>query len=107
MLGCLVPIYRRGMTAAFHAVGLSGIAVAILSTPATVCYVSSLKRSAVAEVMSIAATGPLLSGGFAQLLIGEKKRRATILASVFALACVVVMVGPGAFGGHVDGESDG
>jgi drug/metabolite transporter (DMT)-like permease len=105
MLGCLAPMYGRKVIAAFRTMGVSGIVVAILSALATVCYVSALKLTTVAEVMSIAATGPFLSGGLAWLLIGEKEHWATIIASVFALAGVVVMVGPGAFGGHNAGAA--
>jgi drug/metabolite transporter (DMT)-like permease len=105
MLGCLAPMYGRETVAAFRTMGLAGIVVAILSALPTVCYVSALKLTTVAEVMGIAATSPFVGGTLAWLVIGEKEHWATIVASVFALAGVVVMVGPGAFGGHTAGAA--
>jgi drug/metabolite transporter (DMT)-like permease len=105
MLGCLSLMYGGETIAAFRTMGRAGIAVAILSALATVCYVVALRLTTVAEVLSIAATGPFLTGGLAWLLIGEKEHWATIVASLFAMAGVVVMVGPGAFGGHVAGAA--
>jgi drug/metabolite transporter (DMT)-like permease len=105
MLACLALMYRSETVSAFRTMGPSGLAVAILSALATVCYVIALRLTTVAEVMSIAATGPFLCGGLAWLVIGEKEHWATIVASVFALAGVVVMVGPGAFGGHIAGAA--
>jgi drug/metabolite transporter (DMT)-like permease len=105
MLGCLSLMYGGETIAAFRTMGLAGIAVAILSALATVCYVVALRLTTVAEVLSIAAAGPFLCGGLAWLLIGEKEHWATIVASAFAMAGVVVMVGPGAFSGHVAGAA--
>jgi drug/metabolite transporter (DMT)-like permease len=105
MLCCLSLMYRGETIAAFRTMGRSGVAIAILMALATVCYVVALRLTTVAEVVSIAAAGPFLSGGLAWLLIGEKEHWATIVASVFALAGVVVMVGPGAFGGHIAGAA--
>lgn len=105
MLCCLSLMYRGKTITAFRSMGRSGIAIAVLMAFATVCYVVALRLSTVAEVVSIAATGPFLCGGLAWLVIGEKEHLATIVASVFALIGVVVMVGPGAFSGHVAGAA--
>jgi drug/metabolite transporter (DMT)-like permease len=105
MLCCLSLMYRGETITAFRTMGRSGVAIAILMALATVCYVVALRLTTVAEVVSIAAAGPFLSGGLAWLLIGEKEHWATIVASVFALAGVVVMVGPGAFSGHIAGAA--
>jgi len=105
MLGCISLMYRGETITAFRTMGRSGIAIAILMALATVCYVVALRLTTVADVMSIAATGPFLSGGLAWLLIGEKEHWTTIVASVFALIGVVVMVEPGALGGHIAGAA--
>jgi drug/metabolite transporter (DMT)-like permease len=105
MLGCLFLMYRGQTFAAFRTMGRSGVAIAILTALATVCYVVALRLTTVAEVMSIAATGPFLCGALAWLLIGEKEHWTTVVASVFALVGVVVMVGPGAFDGHLAGAA--
>jgi drug/metabolite transporter (DMT)-like permease len=105
MLCCLWLMYGRETITAFRTMGRSGIAIAILMALASVCYVVALRLTSVAEVVSISATGPFLCGGLAWLLIGEKEHLTTVVASVFALAGVVVMVGPGAFGGHIAGAA--
>jgi drug/metabolite transporter (DMT)-like permease len=105
MLGCLVPMCGRETVAAFRTMGLPGIIVAILSALSIVCFVSALRLTTVAEVMAIAATGTFVSGSLAWLVIGEKEHWAAIVASAFALAGVVVMVGPSVLGGHIAGAA--
>ncbi len=105
MLFCLWLMYGGATIAAFRTMGRSGVAIAILMALASVCYVVALRLTTVAEVVSIAATGPFLCGGLAWLVIGEKENWVTVAASVFALAGVLVMVGPGAFGGHLAGAA--
>src|ERR1700741_4341707 len=56
MLGCLAVMYGGKTIAAFRSIGPPGLCVAILSALATVCYVSALRLTTVAEVMGIAAT---------------------------------------------------
>jgi drug/metabolite transporter (DMT)-like permease len=105
MLCCISLMYRGKTITAFRTMGRSGIAIAILMAFASVCYVVALRLTTVAEVASIAATGPFLCGALAWLVIGEKEHWATVAASVFALAGVIVMVGPAAFGGHIAGAA--
>jgi drug/metabolite transporter (DMT)-like permease len=105
MLLCIALIERRGMLAAFRAVGVAGLAVAILSALATVCYLSALRLTTVAEVMAINATSPFISGALAWLIIGERERWSTIVASLVALAGIVVMVGPDAMAGELAGAA--
>jgi len=105
MLGCLALMYGSETVAEFRSMGVSGLCVAILSALATVCYVSALRLTTVAEVMGIAAANPFVSGTLAWLIIGEKEHWSAIVASIVALAGVVVMVGPAAFGGHIAGAA--
>ena len=49
------------------------------------------------------ATSPFIAGILAWLIIGERERFPVLLASLFALAGVVIMVGPDAMTGHFAG----
>jgi drug/metabolite transporter (DMT)-like permease len=100
---CIVAMQRRRTLAAFLEMGLPGLAVAMLSALATVCYLSALRLTSVAEVMAINATSPFVSGALAFLIIGERERWPVVAASLVALVGVVIMVGPGALAGHAAG----
>jgi drug/metabolite transporter (DMT)-like permease len=86
-------------------VGLPGLAVAVLSALATVCYLSALRLTTVAEVMAINATSPFISGALAWLILGERERWSAIVASGVALAGVAIMVGPDAIAGQFAGAA--
>jgi drug/metabolite transporter (DMT)-like permease len=75
-------------------VGFPGLLVAILSALATICYLSALRLTTVADVMAINATSPFISGALAWIIIGERENWKVMLASLIALAGVVIMVGP-------------
>lgn len=105
MLACIAWIERRNTVAVFRSVGVSGLAVAVLSALATVCYLSALRLTTVAEVMAINATSPFISGALAWLILGERERRSAIVASGVALVGVVVMVGPEAVQGQLFGAA--
>ncbi len=105
MSACIVLMYRGKTIASIRDIGWLGLLVAVLSALATVCYLTALRLTTVAEVMAINATSPFISGLLAWLIVGEKEHWKVIMASLFALAGVVVMVGPGAFGGHIAGAA--
>jgi len=103
MSACIVLMRGRKTVASVSNIGLAGLLVALLSAAATVCYVSALRLTTVAEVMAINATSPFIAGVLAWLIIGETERWPVILASLFALAGVVIMVGLDAMTGHFAG----
>jgi drug/metabolite transporter (DMT)-like permease len=103
MSACIVLMYGRKTVATVRNIGFAGLLVAILSAAATVCYLNALRLTTVAEVMAINATSPFITGILAWLFIGERERWPVLLASLFALAGVVIMVGPGALTGHFAG----
>src|SRR5262249_26738198 len=105
MLVCIALMEGRGTLATFRAVGLPGIAVAICSALATVCYLGALRLTTVAEVMAINATSPFVSGALAWLIIGERERWSAVVASFVALAGIAVMVGPDAIAGEIAGAA--
>ena len=100
---CIVLLHGKETVASVRNIGLPGLLAAILSAAATVCYLNALRLTTVAEVMAINATAPFLSGALAWLMIGEKERWQVVLASVFALAGIVIMVGPDALTGQLGG----
>src|SRR6266478_1554118 len=93
MSACIVVMYRGKTIASIRDIGWLGLLVAVLSALATVCYLTALRLTTVAEVMAINATSPFISGLLAWLIVGEKEH------------WKVVMVGPGAFGGHIAGAA--
>jgi drug/metabolite transporter (DMT)-like permease len=103
MSACIVLLNGRGTVVVVRSIGFAGLLVAILSAAATVCYLNALRLTTVAEVMAINATSPFITGILAWLIIGETERWPVILASLFALAGVVIMVGPHAMTGHFAG----
>lgn len=100
---CIAAIYRGNTIMVVRQVGFAGVVVAALSALATVCYLTALRLTTVAEVMAINATSPFVSGTLAWLIVGEKEHWKVVLGSLFALIGVGVMVGPDAFGGHIAG----
>jgi drug/metabolite transporter (DMT)-like permease len=109
MLACIAVIERRRTWPAFRDMfrdmGLPGLGVAILSALATVCYLSALRLTTVAEVLAINATSPFISGALAFVIIGERERWPVVVASLVAMLGIVIMVGPGALAGHASGAA--
>lgn len=105
MTACIAVMQQRKTLTAFLAMGLPGLAVAILSALATVCYLSALRVTTVAEVLAINATSPFISGALAFLIIGEKERWPVVAASLVAMLGILIMVGPGALAGHGAGAA--
>jgi drug/metabolite transporter (DMT)-like permease len=107
--GLLIAAYitwrERGATrAAFAAIGRAGILTASCSTIATVCFITALRETTVADVTVIYAIAPFLAAGIAWAWAGERPRRLTLIASGLALLGVVVMCGAAFSMGHVFGD---
>jgi drug/metabolite transporter (DMT)-like permease len=81
-------------------IGRDGLLIALCSAVATVCFLNALHLSSVADVLVIDATIPFLTAGIAWLVIGEREDRVTLLASLAALAGVVIMAGSAMVGGR-------
>ena len=89
---------------AWRAIGRDGLLIALCSALATLCCLTALRLSAVADVMGIDAMIPFLTAGIAWLVIGEREDKATLLATLVAVAGVGVMAGPAIAGGHWLGD---
>lgn len=89
---------------AWRAIGRDGLLIALCSALATICFLNALRLSAVADVMVIDAMIPFLTAGIAWLVIGEREDKATLLATLVAVAGVGVMAGPAISGGRWPGD---
>jgi drug/metabolite transporter (DMT)-like permease len=89
---------------AVRAIGRDGLLIAVCSALSTVCFLSALRLSTVAEVMVIDATIPFFTAGIAWLVIGEREDRITLVATFAAVAGVAVMAGGGLAGGRLLGD---
>jgi len=85
-------------------IGRDGMLIAVCSAVATVCFLNALRLSSVADVLVIDATIPFMTAGIAWLVIGEREDSVTLLASLAALAGVVVMAGSAVEGGRLLGD---
>lgn len=89
---------------AIRAIGRDGVAIALCSALATVCFLNALRLSTVADVLVIDATIPFLTAGIAWLVIGEREDWVTLGATLAAVVGVAVMMGAAASGGRVAGN---
>ena len=86
------------------AIGRDGVAIALCSAVATVCFLNALRLSTVADVLVIDATIPFVTAGIAWLVIGEREDWVTLLATVAAVVGVAVMMGAAGAGGRLPGN---
>jgi len=104
IFGVIAWAERGRVVQAWCAIGRDGLVIALCSAVATVCFLNAMRLSAVADVMVIDATIPFLTAGIAWLVIGEREDKATLLATLAALAGVGVMAGPAIAGGRWLGD---
>lgn len=95
---------RAATVAAFAGIGRSGLLTAGCSTIATICFITALRETTVADVTVIYATAPFIAAGIAWAWTRERPGRATLAASVLALVGVVVMCRAALSVGHVLGD---
>jgi drug/metabolite transporter (DMT)-like permease len=104
-IGCFVIWqHRRQTVTAFWTMGRAGIAVALCSALATICFINALRQTTVADVLVINATAPLVTAALAWIWTSERESKATIIASVTAFFGVTVMVNAALTEGHILGD---
>jgi len=96
---------RAATGAAFAAIGRAGLLTASCSTVATICFITALRETTVADVIVIYATAPFIAAGIAWAWTRERPGRTTLAASALALVGVVVMCGAALSVGHVLGDA--
>ena len=72
--GGIVWRHRASTHQAFAAIGSAGLAVATCSTVATICFVTALRRTTVADVTLIYATAPFVAALIAWVWTRERRR---------------------------------
>ena len=80
---------------ALGSLGIAGWSFAALGAFGMLCFVAALKHTSVAHVSIVYATVPLLAAGLAWLVMREHVSASAMVASITALAGVMVMVGLG------------
>jgi drug/metabolite transporter (DMT)-like permease len=95
---------RAALSRAVPAMGWPGLVTAGCSTIGTICFISALRTTTVADVTIIYATAPFLAAGLAWAWTRERPARATLAASVLALVGVTVMCGSALSAGHALGD---
>ncbi|HEY2618644.1 MAG TPA: DMT family transporter [Acetobacteraceae bacterium] len=104
ILGIIIVQERRRTLAAIRAVGRPGLAVALLSTAATILYLNAFRRTSVADVAVIFAAAPFVTAGLGWLWLGIAEPWSTLTASIVALLGVSIMVGGAVTDGHLIGD---
>ena len=99
-------LWRNGARTrtAVGAVGWAGLLTASCSTIATICFITALRQTTVADVTIIYATAPFIAAVIAWVWIRERPRRTTLAASGMALVGVSIMCGGSASRGHILGD---
>jgi drug/metabolite transporter (DMT)-like permease len=102
--GFIVWQQRRRTLAAVRAIGGPGLAVAFLSTLATIMVIHAFRHTSVADVTIITAAAPFMTAALGWLWIGEREPWTTLAASIVALFGAIVMVGGAVAEGHLIGD---
>jgi drug/metabolite transporter (DMT)-like permease len=106
LIACYIVWQHRAATPrAFAAVGWPGLLAAACSTVATICFVTALRLTTVADVTVIYATAPFIAALIAWAWTRERQSRMTLVASGLALLGVAVMFGGALSAGNVSGDS--
>jgi drug/metabolite transporter (DMT)-like permease len=98
---CLIE--RRFAVGDALKMGWPGLGVMVLSSFSMICGIGSIRYGKVADAMVIYATVPFITAALAYIFIGERPTRSTIIASLAALAGVVLMIAGLDFGGAATG----
>jgi drug/metabolite transporter (DMT)-like permease len=99
---CLLE--KRFAITDFTRMGLPGVGVMCLSSMSMISGIGALRYTSVADAMVIYATVPFVTAILAYLFIGERTTRATIFASIVALAGVIIMLLGSQWGGSMLGK---
>ncbi len=83
----------------FHSLGAPGWAISLITTASMTLFIAALHRTSVAHVAIIFATAPLIAAALGFLFLKERAGMGALIASLAALAGVMLMVGTGAGGG--------
>ena len=97
--------HRRHTPAAFRAIGLPGIVVAIALGLGSIAYIYALLLTTVANALFIISAAPLMAAILGWIVLGERVQRFTWYLMVIAVAGIGIMVFDGVAGGRVLGNA--
>ena len=99
-LAVFVVLLSRGHpVAAFRAIGVAGLAVAVMTAVASGMFILALNHATVANVLFMQAASPVAAALLAWVALGESITRRAALAMAIALVGVALMVGGPGSGG--------
>lgn len=100
----LLIIYRGRTLACFRSIGHTGLAVSLVISVASICFILALDHTSVANVLIIMAAAPLFAGLFSALFLGEPPPLITWLAIAGAMLGIGVIVIGSLGGGSLVGD---
>lgn len=104
-LAVVVGVQERGrFVQSFRAIGRDGLLIAICSALATICFLTAMRLTSVADVMVIDAAIPFVTAAIAWVVLGERESARTLAATVAAFAGMAVMAGPAMLDGRIVGD---
>ncbi len=96
LLAIIMPVIiarqSTNLVSSFFAMGKIGVMAAICLVGTSIFVVLAITNTSVANAMFIISLAPLLAGGFAWLIIGEKMSSTTIKAIALALIGVLIII---------------
>jgi drug/metabolite transporter (DMT)-like permease len=100
-----ILIRNRGrLGGAFSGIGWTGLLFSFASTAGMAAFLAALKATTVAHVAIIYATAPFVTAGLAWAVLRERVSAATLIASLLALAGIVLTVARGLGEGSLYGD---
>ena len=104
-LAVVVAVQERGrFVQSFRAIGRDGMLIAGCSALATICFLTAMRLTSVADVMVIDAAIPFVTAAMAWAVLGERESAWTLAATVTAFAGMAVMAGPAMLDGRIVGD---
>ena len=105
LFGILLATHRRRTWSVLGRLGGPGVVVVLASTGGMILYIHALRQTAVADVAVIYATSPFVTAALSWIWAGERQDKTTMMASLAALAGVLVMIGGGLGNGRLLGDA--
>ena len=104
-LAVVVGVQERGrFVQSFRAIGRDGLLIAVCSALATICFLTAMRLTSVADVMVIDAAIPFVTAAIAWIVLGERESARTLAATVAAFGGMAVMAGPAMLDGRIVGD---
>jgi drug/metabolite transporter (DMT)-like permease len=100
----LLFIYRKRFVAVGHMISLPSLIATFFSALAMICNLTAYRNTSVANVVVIYAAAPFVSAAIAWIVLREPFAKPTMIASLLALAGVLVMMGGSLETGHIVGD---